>query len=241
MSDRGAVRFAQYAYPPNELGYCGPAGAEAMLDPAATAEIERRARQFEGAWSYLEALADALGVDDPLATEVVEAYWVGSDLLDAVDPAGLVTRLEERFHGQVGGTWRRAAGRAAAHHSFQVFEVYPWAGLLREGRPPGPAVHVLDRCRIRVGEVLAVDGGTVTASSRPLAWDGAALVEGAPVTETARWSAGGGSLIDVPRVGALVALHWDWVCAEVTPEEAARVEGLERRTRQAVGLSPAGR
>ena len=32
MSADGAVLFARYAYPPNELGYCGPAGAEQMLD-----------------------------------------------------------------------------------------------------------------------------------------------------------------------------------------------------------------
>ena len=54
--------------------------------------IERRARQFEGAWSYLEVLAESLGDDDPLSSDVVEAYWVGSELLDRVDPAALVTR-----------------------------------------------------------------------------------------------------------------------------------------------------
>jgi hypothetical protein len=59
MSDAGARLFARYAYPPNELGYCGPDGAAAMLDPDRPAEIARRARQFEGAWSYLEFLAAA--------------------------------------------------------------------------------------------------------------------------------------------------------------------------------------
>ena len=103
MSAEGAVRFARYAYPPNALGYCGPAGSEALLAPDATDEIERRARHFEGAWSYLEVLAEATGLD-PLDDEVVEAYWVGSDLLDEVDPGALVARLRERFRGQPGGT-----------------------------------------------------------------------------------------------------------------------------------------
>jgi hypothetical protein len=241
VSRPGAVLFAQYAYPPNELGYCGPAGAEALLSLDATGEIERRARKFEGAWSYLELLAESAGLDDPLAVEVVSAYWVGSDLLDEVDPAGLVARLEDRFRGQLGGTWRAASTRAAAHHSFQVFEVYPWAGLLQEGRPPGPAVHVLDRCRIRVGEVTGVDGEQVSVVSRLLAWDGAALHETEPVTETARWSVDGSSLIDVPAVGDTVALHWDWVCAVITPEQARTVTEREQRARVAAGLSPGGR
>lgn len=241
MSRPGALLFAQYAYPPNELGYCGPAGAEAMLAPDATDDIERRARLFEGAWTYLELLAEAAGLDDPLDVAVVDAYWVGGDLLDDVDPAALVARLEDRFRGQVGGTWREASERARAHHTFQVFEVYPWARLLREGRPPGPALRVLDRCRIRVGEVLAVTGEAVTVATRPLAWDGSRVSEAAAVTETARWSVDGSSLIDVPAVGALVALHWDWVCEKVTAERALRIEHLERHARVAAGLSPGGR
>ncbi|MGW1020020.1 DUF6390 family protein, partial [Streptomyces niveus] len=44
MSERGAVLFARYAYPPNELGYCGPADSAALLRPADTEGIERGAR-----------------------------------------------------------------------------------------------------------------------------------------------------------------------------------------------------
>jgi hypothetical protein len=233
------VLFAQYAYPPNALGHCGPPGAEAMLRAEQVRELEARARRFEGAWSYLEALAAATGADDPLDESLVEAYWVGSDLLDAVDPARLVAHLEDRFRGQLGGTWRAAAGRAAAHHSFQVFEVYPWVGLLRAGRPPGPAVQVLDDCRIRVGTVLAVDDdGFVTVTDRRLDWDGATLAEAPPTRGRARWSVEGRSLIPRPRHGSHVALHWDWVCAEISEAQANQLRGRELAAMQAIGLSP---
>jgi hypothetical protein len=240
MSRSGALRFARYAYPPNELGFCGPPGAREMLDPDAVRDIERRARQFEGVWSYLQLLADAAGVGDPLHADVVDAYWLGSDLLDAVSPAALVARLEDRFRGQVGGTWREAAARARPHHSFQVFEVYPWSAMLRAGRPSGPAVSILDRCRIRVGRVLAVLDGSVTVTSRPLVWDGATLAEGAAVVEQARWSVDGRSLIDEPEAGQQVALHWDWVCETLGPEQAERLRGLEQQTRRGAGLSGCG-
>ncbi len=226
MSDLGAVLFARYAYPPNALGYCGPEGADAMLDAAAIGEIERRARLFAGAWSYLEVLAETTGIADPLDERLVEAYWVGSGLLDAVDSALLVARLEERFRGQVGGTWRAAASRAVAHHSFQVFEVYPWAELLREKGNP-TAVTVLDRCRIRTGEVLTVSGEEATVSSRPLAWDGTTLAPGAAHEETVRWSVDGQTLIAAPSPGDVVALHWDWVCDALTPEQVGVLESRE--------------
>jgi hypothetical protein len=237
MSAEGAVLFARYAYPPNELGYCGPEGAAAMLSPAAVADLERRARQFEGAWSYLEFLAETLGIDDPLAPEVVAAYWIGSELLDAVDPADLVERLEDRFRDQQGGTWRGAVGRARAHHSFQVFEVYPWAGLLLEGRAAAPAVNVLDRCRIRVGVVREVDGEAVRVITRPLVWDGSSLRQGDATSERARWSVDGQTLIEAPAVGDVIALHWDWVCDVLTPEQARRVVHLEISQRHAVALT----
>ena len=240
MSAEGAVLFARYAYPPNELGYCGPEGAEAMLDAFAVADIERRARRFDGAWSYLEVLAESLDNADPLATDVVEAYWVGSDLLDGVEPATLVERLEDRFRGQPGGTWRAAVDRARAHHSFQVFEVYPWAGLLQAGRPPEPAVHVLDRCRIRVGVAQSVTGETLEVATHPLSWDGTALRRSGEVFERVRWSVDGRTLIRTPEPGDLLALHWDWVCDILTPDQARLVGELEDRQRHAVGLTPIG-
>lgn len=238
MSAEGALLFARYAYPPNELGYCGPLGAGAMLDRTAIAEIEGRARQFEGAWSYLEFLAECSDTADPLSVEVVSAYWLGGDLLDAVDPAALVARLEDRFVGQPGGTWRTASDHARAHHSFQVFEVYPWAGLLQDGRPPGPAVNVLDRCRIRTGIVSAVDGESVEVTTEPLVWQDGALRPSVAAIERARWSAGGRALIEPPSVGDVVALHWDWVCEVVTPEQGRLVTELEERQRREVGLVP---
>ncbi len=237
VSATGALQFARYAYPPNELGYCGPEGAQAMLVPGAVADIERRARHFEGAWVYLEFLAELLGLDDPLATEVVEAYWIGSALLDRVAPGELVTRLEERFIGQLGGSWREAAARALPHHSFQVFEVYPWVGMLRAGLPVGPAVTVLDRCRIRTGVVREVEGEWVTVTSRLLRWEEGQLTPGPEVVERARWSTDGLSLLNAPQAGARVALHWDWICEVLTEEQAARIERLETERRTAVGLA----
>ncbi|WP_326673869.1 DUF6390 family protein [Streptomyces sp. NBC_01257] len=230
MSAEGALLFARYAYPPNELGYCGPADAAALLRREATADIELRARQFEGAWCYLEYLAEVAGIPDPLDARVVEAYWIGNELLDLVDPAGLVERMTDRFRGQLGGTWREAAQRALAHHSFQVFEVYPWAPMLRTGGNP-TALSVLDQCRIRTGVVLRADRHLATVRCRPLSWNGTELITGDWQEETARHSAGGRTLIDGLSPGDRVALHWDWVCDVITDEQARRIEDIEERQR----------
>jgi hypothetical protein len=224
VSEAGTLLFARYAYPPNELGYCGPEGAEALLRADAPAEIARRARGFEGAWSYLELIARSAGIADPLDERVVEAYWVGNDLLGEIDPGELVSWLTDRFRGQLGGTWRAAATRALAHHSFHVYEVYPWAAMLSAA--PEVAVSILDRCRIRTGVVRSVDGETATVRSRPLVLERTVLRPGPEVDEVAYWPV---TLLPALSPGDLVSLHWDWVCDVITAAQQDRLETLEAR------------
>lgn len=222
----GATLFARYAYPPNELGYCGPAQAGNFLgltSADAEGEIRSRARQFEGAWHYLEVIAAATGLEDPLDAQVVEAYWMGSELLDAIDPDQLLGELRVRFRGQRGGTWEQSGDRARADHSFHVFEVYPWASMLSGNGSPVP-LQVLDQCRIRTGEVEAIDGERAVVRSRPLSWDGHGLGLGAERIERPRWSAAGQGLLAAVSIGDLVALHWDWVCDIVTEDQRSTID-----------------
>lgn len=228
MSVEGALLFARYAYPPNELGYCGPDGAEALLRADEPAEIARRARHFQGAWSYLEFIAAAAGSADPLDPAVVEAYWIGNDLLDKVDSHALVDWLRDRFTSQLGGTWREAGSRATANHSFQVFEVYPWAALLGANTHP-IAVSLLDQCRIRTGIVRDVGPETATVRSHPLAWNGSAFTAGPAADETVTWSAQGRTLLAGLSPGDRVTMHWNWICDVITGRQRDRLESLENR------------
>jgi hypothetical protein len=233
MAVSGAELFARYAYPPNQLGYCGPEDAAALLargSPDAERQIAGHARRFEGAWPYLEIIAAAAQIADPLDARVVEAYWIGNDLLDNVDPEALTERLRERFTGQPGANW----GPGRPHHSYHVFAVYPWVGLLRRGAGNGRALSILDQCRIRWGRVAAVDGDRLRVRSRPLVLDNGRLTLGLAREETVAWSERGRSLLPPepdggPPVAAgdLVAMHWHWVCDRLNPWQEAE---LARRT-----------
>jgi hypothetical protein len=189
----------------------------------AEGEIRSRARQFEGAWHYLEVIAAATGIDDPLDTRVVEAHWMGSELLDAIDAGDLLGELRVRFHGQRGGTWEQSGARARAHHSFHVFEVYPWASMLSGSDSPVP-LQVLDQCRIRTGEVEGTDGEYAIVRSRPLSWDGRRLDLGAERIERPRWSVAGQGLLASVTAGDLVALHWDWVCDIISEDQRSTID-----------------
>jgi hypothetical protein len=230
----GPELFARYAYPPNERGYCGPddpAGLLAAGSPAADAEVARRARQFEGAWVYLELIARAAGISDPLDARVVEAYWLGNDLLDGIDPGWFLAELRERLRGQVSGQWASGVPDVGAavvpHHAFHVFAIYPWVGLLRRDAVVPRAI--LDQCRIRTGTVETVDGPRAQVGIRPLTWDGRCLGIGDVETLDVRWSDNGRSLLAGVRVGDLVSIHWDWVCDVIEEARASALADYQRR------------
>src|SRR6187431_2111543 len=85
----GPVLFARYAYGPNRFGYCGPDDADELLEAGAAGQdrvLRALAQRFEGAYPYLALIARSAGIADPLDRRVVEAYWLGNDLLRAVPP-----------------------------------------------------------------------------------------------------------------------------------------------------------
>jgi Family of unknown function (DUF6390) len=234
--DDGLVLFARYAYPPNALGYCGPADHRTLLDYGSEQVVDRGlgelARAFTGPWPYLTLMAGAAGIDDPFDRRVVEAYWVGNDLLDAVDMHDFGVTLVERFRPRAGRSFDHLAEQipagAVAHHSFHVFGVYPWVGLLHSGRAAHP-LHQLDRCRIRWGRVTSIAGDRVVVRYRPLAWDGSRLSLGSPELETVTRAVQGVGFVPGLQIGDDVALHWDWVCDRLTPRQLTNLRRYTAR------------
>jgi hypothetical protein len=216
----GPVLFARYAFPPNSHGYCGPADHEALfaygVAGADDGGLRAMAQQFAGAWPYLELIAHATGLPDPLDRRVVEAYWVGSPRLDRVATRAVGNSMEDRFRYLTGPRFHTLAESVLAggvpHHSFAVFCIYPWTGLLSDGRKAKHALTVLDRCRIRWGKVLATRGDQVVVEYSPLTFDGRALGLGPRETETAVRSLDGTAMVTDIRQGDWVSLHWEWVC-----------------------------
>lgn len=240
MTISGPRLFARFAYPPNQLGYCGPADSQALLeqldDDRADPFLRDNARRFEGAWPYLELIAAANRIPDPLDPRVVEAYWIGNPLLDAIGPVALGDSLEERFRRMAGRRWEQLAAAVPAHvwphHNFHVFGVYPWVGLVRSGVVDEP-LRVLDRCRIRWGTVQVVQDDHAVVSSRPVVWDGVALGLGLERPEQVLVQAGGHGLAPDLHVGDRVAMHWDWACGRLSAQQQAE---LVRRTRAVLDI-----
>jgi hypothetical protein len=232
----GPVLFARYAFPPNSHGFCGPADHGEFFEYGVAGVddggLRAMAQQFAGAWPYLELIAGATGVEDPLDRRVVEAYWIGSPRLDQVGTRAVGNSMDDRFRFMTGARFASITEGVLAggvpHHSFAVFCIYPYTGLLTDRRKAPHALTVLDRCRIRWGRVLAVQGDQVVVESSPLTWDGRILRLGPSETETVVQSVGGVGMVGTVQPGDWVSLHWEWVCDRLTENQV----GLLRRYTQ---------
>jgi hypothetical protein len=241
----GALLFARYAYPPNALGLCGADSPGTLLEYGDAGEsdggLAELARTFEGAWPYLTLIAEANRIEEPLDPRVVEAYWVGNELLARVPPATLARHVRERFRGRLGSAGERipsiVAAGAVPHHCFHVFALYPWLGLLRSGIVDEP-LHVLDQCRTTPALVLSLEGESAEVLVEPLLWDDGSLRLGEPQRRRVRWRDGGRAFAR-PQPGELVSLHWDFVCDVLTAEAAARLAAVTRRVLAAVNVEAA--
>ena len=241
IADPGPLLFARYAYPPNALGYCGPQDHRALLEYTAAGVVDRGLRElaqgFEGAWPYLRLIAEAAGIRDPLSRRVVEAYWIGSPLLERVDFARLCNFLDDRYRPYAGPRLPQltaaALHGAVPHHNFHVFCVSPWVGLLRSGRITEP-LRVLDQCRIRWGTVIAIEADTAVVRSRGLVWDGWTVRPGPLRTERATVATDGLATGPIPQPGDAVALHWDRVCDRLDRRSLAE---LRHHTSRAIAAA----
>lgn len=237
MTLAGAVRFARFAVPPNERGYCGPAredelaayrSEELPVDPG----LRELASGFEGAWPYLELLAGAAHLDDPLDDRVVEAYWIGNELCARVADLDWGNHLVDRFEPRIGRDVDRltthVGGGALPHHAFHVFAVYPWVGLLREGRGGPEPLRILRQCHISWGGVVDRVGDEVLIEGPTLDWHHGVLALGPHARRSVRLDP---RLVRIGRaatVGATVAVHWGEIVDVLDDRQRAWLESITR-------------
>lgn len=232
----GILRCTRYALSPNRLHYCGPDANREILayleagdaDPGLTALL----RQFRTLFPYLQLIAEANGIRDPFDDRVVEAYWLGNDLLEHVSRRRLHRHLLETLGlkkqlapKNLSELEKRVAAGPLPHHNFHVFDVW----RLADRKGISGSVAALDSCRITPAKVLAVDGPSVTIEYEPLVEMNGRLAFGSPTRKKIRRMLESLSDIEQLEPGQYVSVHWDVPCEVISKETAATLKKLTQR------------
>ncbi len=242
LTAKGALLFGRYAFPPNQLGYCGPPDHQALLDYVAEGatdhglvELERR---FEGAYPYLVLIAQANGIADPFDERVVDAYWVGNGLLNKVQAGGFRDSLSERFGPRMDSrsfAWltTKVVQGGRPHHNFHVFDVYMRAGLMNDERAT-IALELMDSCRVSWGRVIGIEADQLVVERAPLALIEGKLALAEPRAARVTRQQGGQGFVAGAAQGDTVSIHWNWACDVLDASALAR---LRRATHRCLELA----
>lgn len=233
----GTLRFIRYGFMPNRLRYCGGDDNRTLFDygvaGVSDGGLAPLLRRFSGALPYLQLIARSNGLSDPFDARVVEAYWLGNELLDGIEARQLYDDLRARFRGQIQGRTRdlvlgKAPAGARPHHSFHVLDVHSRLGELTN------TMQTLDACRVSWGRVQRAEGGELVVERQPLALRGGKLTLDPPQAERVVRQVDGRGFADEARAGDWVSLHWGWVCEVLTARQRAH---LERYTRHHLAIA----
>lgn len=222
LSFSGPLRFIRYAFMPNRLRYCGgddnstmfEYGIERVVDPDLTGMLLK----FNGALPYLKLIAAANRIPDPFDERVVDAYWIGNELLETVQVRQLYEALEQRVNKKLQGRSRdwvlsKAPAGARPHHNFHVFDVHSKVGDLEN------TLETMDQCRVSWGQVKEVSGAELVVERQPLTLEDGKLALGPSMPERVTRQVEGKGFVDGAEPGDWVTLHWSWVCEVIQPAQ----------------------
>ncbi len=209
---QGVQLAARFSIATNRLKYCGPAEAEPALYRTIVEgkdlEASRKALvKFEALEPYLRAIAEKHGLD-VLDHDVVEAYWIGNELLDDF--------TRDDFRVLLDGLARRGLPRSMAtrlakhlpehplpHHVFHV----AFVGVGMVTGHVETTLSNMEACRPSWATVVRKTKGSLVVEKPALVVEKGRLGLGPPVQETVSYD---------PRVlpgvgrGDSVVLHWSW-------------------------------
>lgn len=227
----GLSRCTRYAFGPNRLHYCGPDANQEILSymeaGASDAGLEALLKAFRTMYPYLRLIADANGIRDAFDERVVEAYWLGNELLENVERQQLWRHLIEKqeIKKRIGAksfnqVETKISQGAVPHHSFHVLDIWKRTGHLEREH----TLESLDSCRISWGTVKTVAGPKVTVETQPLLAVGGKLTLGEPVEKIFTRPLEAETDIEQLKAGDLVSIHWGVLCEVITPAQAATLK-----------------
>jgi len=233
----GTLKFARYAFMPNRLGYCGSDENKALLDYCAARYTDPGLvfilQKFQAAYPYLKLIACSNHISDPFDTRVVEAYWLGNELLNQVEVAQFYNSLRDRFAKQLNPkTLSYLLGKpplgARPFHNFHVFDVHSRTGALEH------SLDTMENCRIGWGKVKAIEPAHLVVEHQPLLLEYGKLKLGESREKRVLRQIDGTGLSTDCQIGDTVSFHWDWACEVLNPKQ---VRNLEKYTRYHLELA----
>lgn len=230
----GSILWVRYSFAPNRFHYCGPDSNltlfEYAVNKTSDGGLEQILSHFEAAFPYMDFIASENQINNPFDWRVVEAYWLGNNLLANVNIEKFYRHLKERFKKRTDAkVFESIVGKLPAgakpNHAFHVLEIFRQLGSSR-GINFGPVINTINNCLISWGEIVAIDQDTLKIKHQPLVLD-KKLFWGPPEIKQIEYKFLGKTFLENPQIGDWISFHWNWACEILTERQ---LKNLQRWT-----------
>lgn len=240
----GVLRCSRYAFGPNRLHYCGPDANQEILsyikDGVRDHGIEALLQQFRTMYPYLCYIARANKINDPFDKRVIEAYWLGNELLERIEKQSFYRHLQEdhKIKSRIGSKLfniltQKISGGALPHHSFHVFNIWKRTGYTEDAH----TIESMNECRVSSGEVCDINGPWIIVKTRPFVYLSGKLALALHIKRKITRSLASDIEIDEMKIGDIISIHWGVPCEIITPAQA---RALEYYTLRSINLANEG-
>ena len=237
---------------PNKLRYCGGDKNSELFGYVTNQQsdpgLQGLLKEFETMHPYLRLIAEANKIFDPFNYKVVEAYWIGNELLENVSMQNFYRylideqKLKKKFKlNLVEKVIGKIPVGAKPHHSFHVFNIPKRTGHY----PVEHTVHTMDECRIAPAKIVEILNGKMKVKYQPLVYEDDKLKLGNPIEKEIWTEVNDKAFINVSKVGLpaearrakagdWVSVHWGWACDSLSQSQ---VQNLNKWTKYNLALA----
>lgn len=223
----GILRCSRYSFGPNRLHYCGPDANKELLEliekNGDNFGLSHILKQFKTLFPYLKYIAEINKIKDPFDSQVVEAYWLGNELLEKVEQRTLFYFLTENLRVKdkmksKDFSWleQKIKKGAVPHHSFHVLNIWTKDGHGDHSKD----LERMSECLISSGTVTEVSGPEIKVSTEPLIYINGKFALGSVILKTLTRQLESEYDIEQIKPGQIVSMHWSVPCEVITQKQA---------------------
>lgn len=240
---KGLLLCARYALAPNFFGYCGPRKSASLIDHLEEAVIDQEVNNilsdFETMTPYLQLIARKNHLPSLFLYPVVEAYWIGNELLKPLTPLEFSAfsseklLLDKKLHKDSFLNLKFKIDNLKfpflPHHAFHVFNIFKRTGKTNDFH----TLETMNQCRIGWGKVLKSPSDSEGAPSesetenqneilvetKKLVKKNGWLKLSLPTIKTIRVDYRGKKIIKDIKIGDWVSFHWGFLCDILTERQ----------------------
>ncbi|MDD2753831.1 MAG: DUF6390 family protein [Candidatus Portnoybacteria bacterium] len=230
---------ALYGLIPNRLGFCGPQQEllkKFIVGKLSIPEIIPTLEKFEAAYEYYQLIARKNKMPSPFNKKVIEAYWLGNNLLDKITANDLRALIMERFCKPGLLSKKEAKKRAdmipadsKPHHSFHVLVL----GSITGSVDFTGNTKLKDTCRVGWGRAIKLKTKneklkteTIVVKYDPLIGKNN-IKFGRPIEKELTWDR---EILPSVEIGDRVSFHWNHAMQKLNEENIINLHKYTQNT-----------